>query len=79
MPAQDVPKGEAQEEDLQGRKVSLGTKNVKTFLQKNNSGRYVLPKKATNPFPYDYAPKESASQLLDSFKARLYMHLFGIL
>jgi hypothetical protein len=38
-----------------------------------------LPKRADNPFPCDYAPKEDVSSLLEPYVAKFYMQLIGIL
>ena len=59
--------------------VQQAVRNVETFLKKNHKGRYVLPKRAANPFPFDYAPKEDVSLLLEPGVAKFYMQLISIL
>ncbi len=50
--------------------VHQAVKNVKTFLKNKLDGRYSLLKKADNPFPCDYAPKEDGLQLLGPYVAK---------
>ncbi|KAL7474882.1 hypothetical protein ACHAW6_000828 [Cyclotella cf. meneghiniana] len=54
-------------------------KNVETFSKNNLDGRYILPKRAETPFPFDYTPKKDVSPLLEPYVAKFYMHLNGII
>ena len=53
--------------------------NVKTYLMKNLTGRYSLPKWAGRPFPFDFDPEVDVSTLLEPSVATYYMELLGIL
>ena len=59
--------------------VQQAVTNVEAYLSKNLSGRFAMPKKAANPFPYDYAPEEDVSPLLEPSVAKFYMQLIGVL
>ena len=53
-------------------------KNVEEHLHKEYGGRK-LAKRATAPFPRDYAPELDMSPVLESKKANYYQSLIGVL
>jgi hypothetical protein len=59
--------------------VQAAVKNCEAYLKDKLNGNYSLPKKAENPFPYEYNPDEDVSPLLDVPTAMYYMQLIGIL
>jgi hypothetical protein len=59
--------------------VQTAVKNCEAYLKDKLNATYSLPKKAENPFPYDYNPDEDVLMLLDMPTATYYMQLIGIL